>query len=104
MRGLGTLINTFAVIAGGLLGMCLKNGMKQSMQDILMQAGEAASKFCREKSESMEKEILDKLKANGATITEVTDNAPWAEACKTVIEENTKDQADLYQQLLDFAN
>lgn len=80
------------------------NKLSAEQQDILMQAGEAASKFCREKSESMEKEILDKLKANGATITEVTDNAPWAEACKTVIEENTKDQADLYQQLLDFAN
>ena len=80
------------------------NKLTAEQQDILMQAGEAASKFCREKSESMEKEILDALKANGATITEVTDNAPWAEACKTVIEENTKDQADLYQQLLDFAN
>ena len=45
MRGLGTLINTFAVIAGGLLGMCLKNGMKQSTQDILMQACGVATIF-----------------------------------------------------------
>ena len=38
MIGLGTIINTAAVIAGGLLGICLKRGMKQKMQDTLMQA------------------------------------------------------------------
>lgn len=37
MRGLGTIINTIAVIAGSGIGMFLKNGMKQKMQDILMQ-------------------------------------------------------------------
>jgi len=35
--GLGTIINTIAVIAGSGIGMFLKNGMKQKMQDILMQ-------------------------------------------------------------------
>lgn len=38
MFGLGTIINTVAVIAGGLIGMCLKNGFKKNIQDILMQA------------------------------------------------------------------
>lgn len=38
MIGLGTIINTAAVIAGGILGLCLKKGMKQSVQDTLMQA------------------------------------------------------------------
>ncbi|KZL90428.1 DUF554 domain-containing protein [Clostridium magnum] len=37
MKGLGTIINTIAVIAGSGIGMFLKNGMKQKMQDILMQ-------------------------------------------------------------------
>lgn len=45
MRGLGTLINTAAVIAGGLLGMGLKNGMKQRTQEILMQACGVATIF-----------------------------------------------------------
>ena len=45
MRGLGTLINTIAVIAGGLMGMCLKNGMKQKTQEILMQACGVATIF-----------------------------------------------------------
>ena len=38
MIGLGTIINTAAVILGGLIGICLKKGMKQKMQDTLMQA------------------------------------------------------------------
>ena len=45
MIGLGTLINTAAVIAGGLLGLCLKNGLKKQMQDILMQACGIATIF-----------------------------------------------------------
>lgn len=38
MIGLGTIINTLAVIAGGVLGVLLKKGIPQRMQDILMQA------------------------------------------------------------------
>ena len=38
MIGLGTIINTAAVVGGGLIGICLKRGMKQKMQDTLMQA------------------------------------------------------------------
>ena len=38
MRGLGTIINTLAVIAGSGIGLLLKSGSKQKIQDILMQA------------------------------------------------------------------
>ena len=38
MIGLGTIINTAAVIVGGLLGLCFKKGLKKNLQDILMQA------------------------------------------------------------------
>lgn len=38
MIGLGTLINTVAVIAGGLLGLLLKKGVAEKFQKILMQA------------------------------------------------------------------
>lgn len=38
MRGLGTIINTIAVIVGGSIGILLKNGMKEKTQQILMQA------------------------------------------------------------------
>lgn len=38
MIGLGTIVNTLAVILGGLLGMVLKGGLKERYQTILMQA------------------------------------------------------------------
>ena len=38
MIGLGTLINTAAVLAGGLLGLLLKNGVARKFESILLQA------------------------------------------------------------------
>ena len=38
MIGLGTIVNTVAVIVGGLLGMLLKNGVAKRFEKILMQA------------------------------------------------------------------
>lgn len=38
MIGLGTIINTVAVIVGGLLGLVLKNGVAKRFERILMQA------------------------------------------------------------------
>ena len=45
MTGIGTIINTAAVAAGGLIGMGLKSGLKKNMQDILMQACGVATIF-----------------------------------------------------------
>lgn len=45
MIGLGTIINTAAVVVGGLIGLKLKNGIKKQLQDILMQACGVASIF-----------------------------------------------------------
>lgn len=38
MRGIGTIVNVLAVLAGGGIGLLLKGGMKQRYQDIMMQA------------------------------------------------------------------
>lgn len=45
MIGLGTIINTAAVIVGGLLGLCFKRGLKKNLQDILMQTCAVATIF-----------------------------------------------------------
>lgn len=45
MIGLGTIINTAAVVFGGFLGLALKNGIRQKIQDILMQACGVATIF-----------------------------------------------------------
>ena len=78
------------------------NGRTEDQQAILMEAGEYASTNNRANSENKENEVLEQLKADGVTVVEVEDKAPWKEACKDVIESNTSDQAELYQQLLDM--
>ena len=45
MIGLGTIINTVAVVVGGLLGMLLKNGIAKRFEKILMQALGLATLF-----------------------------------------------------------
>lgn len=45
MIGLGTIINTAAVVGGGLLGMGLKSGLKTQMQDALMRSCGVATIF-----------------------------------------------------------
>ena len=45
MFGLGTIINTVAVIIAGALGLFLKNGIKPRFQQILMQANGLAVIF-----------------------------------------------------------
>ena len=45
MIGLGTIINTLAVIAAGIIGLFLKNGIKPRFQRILMQANGLAVIF-----------------------------------------------------------
>lgn len=78
------------------------NGLTEDQQAILMEAGEYASKNNRANSENKENEVLEQLKADGVTVIEVEDKTPWKEACKEVIESNTADQAELYQQILDM--
>ena len=45
---------------------------------------------------------LEELKADGINVIEVDDITPWQEACKDIINESTKDNAELYQQILDM--
>ena len=78
------------------------NKLSADQQDILMAAGEEASKYNRSISEEKEKEVLEQLKADGVTIIEVEDITPWQEAVKPVIEENIKGLEDYYQQIVDM--
>ena len=76
--------------------------LNEEQQGWIMEAAKYASQICREKVAEIEAETFELLKADGATIIEVTDKAPWVEACQPTIQANTADQAELYQQLLDM--
>lgn len=69
----------------------------------LMEAGKAASEYCKEISAQEESESEERLKGKGVTIIEVPDKAPWRAACESIISEYTSGLESEYQQILDFA-
>ena len=79
------------------------NKLTEAQQAVLMEAGKEVQKFNQNLSQSAEDEVLQQLKDEGCNVVEVTDIKPWQDACAKVIADNTSDQAELYQQLLDFA-
>lgn len=78
------------------------DSLTPEQQDVLTEAGKIASEHNRKISQEKENEILEQLKADGCNVVEVNDITPWQEACKSVIEEATKDNAELYQQIVDM--
>lgn len=68
----------------------------------IMEAGKYAQQFNAELSAAEEAKVLDALKAEGVNVVEIADKAPWVEACQQTITENTKDQAELYQTLVNM--
>ena len=77
--------------------------LTEAQQAAIFEAGKQAEEYNRSISQEKEDEVLAALKEEGCNVVEVEDLAPWREACAKVIEDNTSDQADLYQQLLDLA-
>ena len=78
------------------------NKLSEEQQNILVEAGKAASEYNRSISEEKENAVLEELKADGVNIIEVDDITPWQDAVKPVIEENIKGLEDYYQKIVDM--
>nr|WP_314458504.1 TRAP transporter substrate-binding protein [uncultured Clostridium sp.] len=76
--------------------------LTENQQKAMTEASKYASDYNQKLSQDAENEVLDGLKKEGVNIVEVKDITPWQEACKDVIAENTKDNAELYQKILDM--
>ena len=79
------------------------NKLNAEQQGWVLEAGKYASQVCREQSEAKEAAALQTLKDQGINVIEVTDLAPWHEACSKIVGENIVGLEDTYQQLLDLA-
>lgn len=75
------------------------NKLTEEQQNILIEAGKLASEYNRQISEEIENEALEELKEKGVTVIEVEDKTPWQEAVKDIIESETSENAELYQQI-----
>lgn len=78
------------------------NKLTENQQVAVMEAAADTQAFNADLSETAENKVLDELKSSGCNVVDVPDKTPWQEACAKVISENTSDQAELYQQLLDM--
>ena len=78
------------------------NKLTENQQAAVMKAAADTQAFNADLSETAENKVLDELKSSGCNVVDVPDKTPWQEACAKVISENTSDQAELYQQLLDM--
>ena len=76
--------------------------LTENQQNAIMEAGKYASEFNRRISEEAENKVLEELKAEGITIVEVTDKAPWQEACKEVIANASSSNPELYKKIVDM--
>lgn len=75
------------------------NKLSEKQRNAIMEAGKLAQAYNAQISENAENEVLASLKKAGVNIVEVTNKGEWADACKDVIEQNTKSQAALYQKI-----
>ena len=78
------------------------NKLTENQQAAVMEAAADTQAFNADLSETAENKVLDELKSSGCNVVDVPDKTPWQEACAKVISENTSDQAELYQQLMDL--
>lgn len=78
------------------------NKLTENQQAAVMEAAADTQAFNADLSETAENKVLEELKSSGCNVVDVPDKTPWQEACAKVISENTSDQAELYQQLLDM--
>ncbi len=76
--------------------------LTEEQQNVLIEAGKYASEFNRKISEDAENKVLEQLKAEGVTVVEVKDKAPWQNAVKSVIETATANNKELYQKIVNM--
>lgn len=78
------------------------DNLTEQQQEWIMEAGKYASAENRKNSEAAENKVLEELKAEGVNVVPVDDITPWQEAVKGTIEEHTKDNKELFQQIIDL--
>ncbi len=78
------------------------NKLTEEQQGWILEAGKAASAYCREVSEQKENEVLEQLKADGINVIEITEKTDWQAACKPIADQYASgDLAAVYQSILD---
>jgi TRAP-type C4-dicarboxylate transport system substrate-binding protein len=66
----------------------------------VQEAADYAMQVCKESVTAKQEEAQKTLIEGGATVIEVEDKTPWAEATKAVLESNIAGMEDIYEQIM----
>lgn len=77
--------------------------LSQDQMAAIVEAGKKTSAYCKEISAQEEADSEERLTEKGVTIVEVTDQAPYREACESLISTYTNGLEKEYEQILDCA-
>ena len=78
------------------------NKLSEQQQAWIMEAGAYASNLNAQNSQAKEDEVLAQLIADGINVIDVEDKAPWVEATKDVVSQNSKGLEAVLQQIVDM--
>lgn len=76
--------------------------LSRQEQDWIMEAAQYASQVSNKKVDEILDETFAELRKRGVNIIDVEDKTPWIDACGPTIRKHTKDNQQLYQQILDM--
>jgi tripartite ATP-independent transporter DctP family solute receptor len=76
------------------------NKLDKEDQALIMEAGKETEQWNRQNIERLDKELLEKIKAAGAHVTEVPDKTPYIEATKDVVLKYIKGYEKYYDAIL----
>lgn len=78
------------------------NKLTDAQRECVTEASKYASDYCRSISEEAEAKAIEELKAAGCTIVDVEDKSAWQDACKSVMDSASADNAELFQKIVDL--
>jgi len=80
------------------------DSLNDDQKKIIKDSAMAASEYCKIISDQQEIDAALKAVSEGVEVTSVGNMKPWKDACATMIKENSREYADLYQQIVDLGN
>ncbi|MBR1714369.1 MAG: TRAP transporter substrate-binding protein [Treponema sp.] len=78
------------------------DSLSPGQQSILKSAGKYATEECKRLAKESEAVVVAQLEKEGATIVDIADKKEWQNACKSVIEESSKEFPELYKKILEL--
>lgn len=79
------------------------DSLSEQQKEIIETAANYASEYCRLISEEEETKALETMKNEGAEFVEVDDIKEWQDTCKAIIQKDSAEFPEIYQQIISLS-